>query len=309
MKMEKYDEIMSLKDVKKVQEPRTRFADNAVCELCGCTRADTKLRKFNGYILCSKHYQQLKKYGKITDPTSVVHKYEVKKCCICGEKKHATLDGRDYCQKHFLQMQRHGKIIDRTIYDKNEYVLYDDYAEIIMYDKNGNENGRTKVDLDKIEELKKYKIYMKGFGRKQYANLNLKDGKKIRLNRYLLGITDLDTWDGKIVVDHINGDSLDNRSCNLRKCTHKQNMQNIRKKTFVGVKRNNTDTKWVATIMHNYKPIWLGCYKMKEEAMLARLKGEKEICGEFGPNKDLYYIIDLPSPIEELKKITSSEGV
>lgn len=35
---------------------------------------------------------------------------------------------------------------------------------------------------------------------------------------------------------------------------------------------------------------------------------EKELCGEYGPNKDLFYILDYPSPIEELKKVLS-EGV
>ena len=37
-------------------------------------------------------------------------------------------------------------------------------------------------------------------------------------------------------------------------------------------------------------------------------KKEKEICGEFGLNKDLFYILNHPSPIEELKKVLS-EGV
>ena len=46
-----------------------------------------------------------------------------------------------------------------------------------------------------------------------------------------------------------------------------------------------------------------------EEALLARLKKEQELCGEYGPNKDLYYVLNHPSPIKELHKyINSLEG-
>ena len=45
-------------------------------------------------------------------------------------------------------------------------------------------------------------------------------------------------------------------------------------------------------------------------ALLARLKKEQELCGEYGPNKDLYYVLNHPSPIKELHKyINSLEGV
>ena len=37
------------------------------------------------------------------------------------------------------------------------------------------------------------------------------------------------------------------------------------------------------------------------------IKKEKEICGEYGPNRDLYYVLDLSSPIEELNRLYSEE--
>lgn len=40
-----------------------------------------------------------------------------------------------------------------------------------------------------------------------------------------------------------------------------------------------------------------------EEAVLARITKEKELIGEFGANKDLYYIIDHPSPLEEIRNV------
>lgn len=38
------------------------------------------------------------------------------------------------------------------------------------------------------------------------------------------------------------------------------------------------------------------------EVVLARLK-KKELFGEYGPNKDFYYIIDHSSPIEEINRV------
>ena len=106
------------------------------------------------------------------------------------------------------------------------------------------------------------------------------------------------------VVDHINGDSLDNRVSNLRICTHAENAQNCRTSTkVVGVGWLKYSRKWTARIMINYKGIHLGNFNSYEEAVLARLQKEFEVCGEYGPNRDLFYVLSHPSPIEELKRV------
>ena len=84
-----------------------------------------------------------------------------------------------------------------------------------------------------------------------------------------------------------------------------------KKGKVVGVKliKNYNGTnkfKWMSSICHNYKTIYLGYYATKEEALLSRIKKEKELCGEYGPNRDLYYVLDHSSPIEELCKFLSS---
>ena len=166
---------------------------------------------------------------------------EMRKCYICGasvgngtDRVYKFSDGNMYCKKHYLQMYRHGHIIERTIYDPNEYIEYEDYAECICYDKSGNEKGRVKIDLDKVSLIKKHKVYIRKQSDKIYAAISI-DNKKIMLHRYLMEIINEEYSINK-VVDHINGNSLDNRISNLRICTHKQNMQNIRKKNkIVGV--------------------------------------------------------------------------
>lgn len=228
-------------------------------------------------------------------------------CQVCGAPMWHHFKGVAYCQKHYLQMWRYGKIKERTIYDKNEWKLFKDYAICITYDKQGTPNSIVKVDLSVVDELKKYKIYCRTHDSgKQYACICI-EGRKILLHRYLMNIHNQEaTLHNQI--DHINGDSLDNRLCNLRICTAHQNAQNVRwgNKEVIGIRKSpNKNNRWIAQITINYKNNCLGYFDTYEEAVLARLLKEKETCGEYGPNKRLFYVLNLPSPIEELKKVLS----
>ena len=63
-------------------------------------------------------------------------------------------------------------------------------------------------------------------------------------------------------------------------------MKNIRKDgKVIGVK------KWVARIMHNYQTINLGNFDNEQDAIIARLTKEFELCGDYGPNRDLYHLL------------------
>lgn len=191
-------------------------------------------------------------------------------------------------------MYHKGKITKRTIYDPNEYILHDDYAECITYDKEGNETARIKVDLDKVEELKQFKIYIrKQGGDTWYAAISI-NGKKVLLHRYLMGMHE-EEYSIKKVVDHINGDRVQN----LRVCEHKDNMKNIRKgNKVIGVSQLKNG-KWAARIMHNYKGMHLGYFDTEQEAVIARLTKEFELCGDYGPNKDLYHLLGHCSKARE----------
>ena len=227
-------------------------------------------------------------------------------CSICGEPMDSHFNNIPYCKKHYLQMRRHGRILERTIFDKNEWILFDNYAACITYKKDGTPNSIVKVDLDYVENLKQYKIYCRTHDcGKQYACICI-EGRKILLHRYLMNIHNQE-YTIRNCIDHINGDSLDNRIANLRVCTVKQNTQNVRKgNKIIGISKSpNKNNRWIARIMSNYRTINLGYFDTYEEAVIARLSKEKEICGEFGPNKDLYYILEHLSPIEELKKVLS----
>ena len=147
---------------------------------------------------CQKHYDYLRNKGLIEKlPLN-----KDKKCCICGDNyKIKKYENNYYCNKHFLHMRRHGRILKRTKYDSNEIIIYEDYAEVCLYNANGEENNRTKIDLENIEIIKKYKWYLDNYG---YVMTKI-DDKNIGMYRIIM-----DCPEDKI-VDHINYDTLDNR--------------------------------------------------------------------------------------------------
>jgi hypothetical protein len=86
-------------------------------------------------------------------------------------------------------------------------------------------------------------------------------------------------------IDHINGDRSDNRFCNLREVTHRENTQNKkchREGKLVGVTYRpiNKNNKWQAQIQIEGKRIYLGCFPTQIQAHHAYLsaleKGKRE---------------------------------
>lgn len=122
---------------------------------------------------------------------------------------------------------------------------------------------------------------------KGYASFNTYDdvlGKYTRIlcSRYIMDPPD------NLEVDHINGDILDNRKCNLRIVSHKKNMENRQgpnknniKSGIRGVtlrpEKENRSKPWVAKVTHNWKRIIVGYFKTKEEAEQAVIKKRKEL--------------------------------
>ncbi len=94
--------------------------------------------------------------------------------------------------------------------------------------------------------------------------------------------------------DHINRNELDNRSCNLRPCTQQENVRNksIRSDNtsgITGVDWSKRYKKWRARIFNNKKKeILIGLFNNLNDAIIARLKAEKEYYGEFAPQRDLF---------------------
>jgi len=85
-------------------------------------------------------------------------------------------------------------------------------------------------------------------------------------------------WPNKF-IDHINGNRIDNRICNLREVTQTENARNCKlqsrnKSGVTGVHFNKISSKWVATIHANAKVISLGSFENFSDAVERRKNAE-----------------------------------
>lgn len=90
----------------------------------------------------------------------------------------------------------------------------------------------------------------------------------------------------KLNIDHINGDKLDNRLCNLRESTQSQNMFNKHKRRtnktgYRGVRYNDKAGTWSASCTVNKKIHWLGVFNCPIKAHAAYTEFAKANHGEF----------------------------
>jgi len=87
-------------------------------------------------------------------------------------------------------------------------------------------------------------------------------------------------------VDHINRDSLDNRRCNLRICTHQQNqfnqdLQSNNSSGYSGVSYYPPRSKYRARIKFWKNDIHLGYFQTLEDAARSRKFAEEILFGEY----------------------------
>ena len=131
---------------------------------------------------------------------------------------------------------------------------------------NYNRTGKTKVLMKHINNRDRYtlNLYKKGI---RYSNRNISVlVAQAFLNHKPCG--------HKLVVDHINNISTNDKLYNLQVITHRLNVTKDKKGTskYAGVFWDKARNKWTSFIKINNKNIYLGSYKNEQEAAQAYQK-------------------------------------
>ncbi|MEH7209545.1 HNH endonuclease [Priestia megaterium] len=282
-----YNQMKSKGFIKDPSKPKA--TTKKVCDICG---DDNKVWKHKGEgerqgnLLCTKHRSQLMKYGELKDSLKS-HRRDERICSHCGESDGEIIFHQEsrkmLCRRHYDQLYVYGEIMSRTVFDRNEIVEYDDYAEVIVY-KGKKEFAKAIIDNSDVELASRYKWGMDGHG---YLTTKV-NGRYLALHQLLMNTKNTD-----YLVDHKDRNKLNNRRSNLRIANKSINTINtgIRKHNnsgITGVSFQKQSGKWRAYITYNKKRIELGQFINKEDAIKARLEAERDYFKEYAPQRDLF---------------------
>jgi len=208
-----------------------------------------------------------------------------RKCIVEGCNSKIRCKG--YCRKHYQQLRKYGEICERTQYDPNEIITYDNYAEIVLYNKKQKENGRAIIDIEDIDKCRIYKWCLQK-GEDEWSDYakTIANNKNLYLHKLVFSN---EQYEDNLEIDHINRNGLDNRKNNLRIGTKNKNKANVKQinnnSGFTGVCIHKTTNQWRAYVTVNYKSIHLGLFDNIEDAILARKNAEIKYFGEVVNNE------------------------
>lgn len=157
---------------------------------------------------------------------------------------------------------------------------HQDYRLLALSGKKGA-GVFTKVDADLYDQLNRYHWHLATLGYPARRRAFNGESHVVRMHQEVMGFpVGLD-------VDHINGDKLDNRRCNLRLATRAQNLCNrhrhVANKTsrFFGVFLDSLSGRWRAILQDNKRHVDLGAFNDEEMAARIRDSAAAALQGEF----------------------------
>lgn len=272
---------------------------------CECQCENKTIKEINQYSLTngtskccgckSLHLENLKieMIDKIFGKLKVISYYDKQKSvyrwlckCECGNDKDCIVD--TYSLKklrvkscgcsHFDKTDEQIQVLRNRRLKYNTYDLTGEYG--IGYTIKGEEFYFDLEDYDKIISINKYwKINNSGYVLCYYLN------KEFQMHRYLMDLAKYDKVED-IIVDHKDGNRIDNRKNNLRVCERKHNPKNARlydnnTSGHKGVSWLSRLNKWQVSIQCDKKNIYLGVYEDFDEAVQVRKEAEIKYFGKY----------------------------
>ena len=153
---------------------------------------------------------------------------------------------------------------------KNQYKIVGN--TLIVY--NRKDNREILFDAEDFDFVNQYTWYINKDKKKDYecvvTRVRQASGKQTGKSAHRLLMNE----PAGMLVDHENGNTLDNRKSNLRIATNEVNQHN--RHSVKGYSWNKKDRKWKAFITVNYKLIYLGRYTTEAEARSAYLAAKKK---------------------------------
>lgn len=234
-------------------------------------------------------------------------------CDICNReiKKKYRLGGYTLCSKHMHQLHKYGKFLDniqRTNQDLNDYKI--DYRhKTVTFNMYNQKNVFTASFIADLEDIKKLKYHKWRLGTNNYVLTGQPSkGTSRNASHVVLGI---DSRKTDLVVDHINGNTLDNRKCNLRVLTQQQNLLNRRQTESFnapakGIYWDKSRNRWASEITFNGFKIHFKRQQKIGVAAFQRYAAEKILFKEFSRNEEVEKLKILSNGLTDSEKLKIS---
>ena len=157
----------------------------------------------------------------------------------------------------------------------NKYELREGYG--VLWETNTNQE--VLFDISDAEKILQHTWLGDDWG---YTVTSI-NGKRVRMHVFL----------GYKGCDHKDRNTKNNTSENLRPCSNRENSRNRNKRSgcssqYIGITFDRDRKRWRAYINTENGHKRLGDYLTEAEALIARLKAEKEHFGEFAPQRHLF---------------------
>lgn len=139
---------------------------------------------------------------------------------------------------------------------------------------------RVMVDESDFDNLNKFKWSIEKHRYTFYVSRVFGKTRR-RMHRDILGV-----YNPKILVDHKDGNGLNNQRKNLRLCNNSQNLSNSKSRInssskFIGVSWIESRKIWEVKICKSGIKKLIGRFKNETDAAIAYNKAAKEVHGEF----------------------------